>query len=127
MRLKSLLAAAVAILAAGFAAPRTAEAGSCVRHSDRGCSPVRVVRHWTYQPRYVHVYANVDPYAYRYEPRGYYPYYNSGYWVPRRCYRRPVYTYNIPPYYPAWGAYRKNYRHYKWHARHHGRIRHHHW
>jgi hypothetical protein len=69
-----------------------------------------------------------DPYAYRYEPRGYYPYYNSGYWKPlhvmrKRC--RPCYV--LPPYYQAWGYPKRGYHHRQWHAEHHGRIRHHHW
>ena len=51
--------------------------------------------------------------AYRYDPRswyyrqpGYYPYYNSGYWVPRAYMRyRYRYTYYGPRYryFPAWG------------------------
>ena len=53
------------------------------------------------------------PRAYRYDayswyqaPRGYYPYYGSGYWVPRAEMRyRYRYTYYGPRYryYPAWG------------------------
>ena len=47
-----------------------------------------------------------DPNSWYYKPRGYYPYYNSGYWVPRSemryryryVYRGPAYRYN-----PAWG------------------------
>jgi hypothetical protein len=53
------------------------------------------------------------PRAYRYDPRswyygqqGYYPFYNSGYWVPRSEMRyRYRYTYYGPRYryFPAWG------------------------
>jgi hypothetical protein len=47
-----------------------------------------------------------DPRSWCYKTRGYYPYYGSGYWVPRAemryrhryHYRGPLYT-----YYPAWG------------------------
>jgi len=69
-----------------------------------------------------------DPYAYRYEPRGYYPYYNSGYWKPAYVLRkrgRPYYVH--PPYYAAWGYPDWRYRHRAWHAAHHGYIRHDHW
>lgn len=53
------------------------------------------------------------PRAYRYDPRSwyyaqprYYPYYNSGYWLPRAAMRyRYRYTYYGPRYryFPAWG------------------------
>ena len=46
-----------------------------------------------------------DPYAYRYEPRGYYPYYGSPYWRPARemLLYRDRYHHELPRYYPAWG------------------------
>jgi hypothetical protein len=72
-----------------------------------------------------------DPYAYRYEPRGYYPYYNSSQWVPaawlrwRRACCRPAPV--LPPYYAAWGSPKSGYVHRAWHDRHHGRHWHHHW
>ncbi len=132
MRLRNILGLAAAALAVAFAAaPQPAEAGGTLREArPAGFDRVRVVRHWVYRPRYVHHYAVSelgDPYAYYYEPRGYYPYYNSGYWVPRCCYTRPAYPYRIPAYYKAWGANKKGYHHYKWHAKHHGRHWHHHW
>lgn len=131
MRLKSLLAAMLALVAIVMTAPAPAEAGHYHRSdAPRGWGHERVVRHWIYYPRYHHRYyahAVTDPYAYRYEPRGYYPYYNSGYWVPARCYHRCRQTYRLPPYYKAWGASKRHYHHRKWHHRHHGRIRHHHW
>jgi hypothetical protein len=61
------------------------------------------------------LYSPLDrkPQAFRYDPRswyyrqpGYYPYYASGYWVPRSHMRyRYRYTYYGPKYryYPAWG------------------------
>lgn len=60
-----------------------------------------------------------DPHAYVYEPRGYYPYYNSYYWRPAYEVRRKRY-YALPPYYPAWGYPNPYYRHREWHRRHHG-------
>jgi hypothetical protein len=69
-----------------------------------------------------------DPHAYRYEPRGYYPYYNSGYWKSAREMRlRKRRHYNHPPYYAAWGYPDPYYHHRAWHAYNHGRIRHGHW
>jgi len=47
-----------------------------------------------------------DPHSWYYKPRGYYPYYYSGYWVPRAQMRyRYRYVYRGPQYryYPAWG------------------------
>jgi hypothetical protein len=47
-----------------------------------------------------------DPRSWYYRQRGYYPYYNSGYWVPRPWMRyRYRYTYYGPRYryFPAWG------------------------
>lgn len=70
-------------------------------------------------------------YNYRPAARGYYPYYNSGQWrsakemrVRRRMSR---WHYEYPQYNPVWGHRVDNYRHYDWHARHHGRHRHGHW
>ncbi len=73
-------------------------------------------------------YAGPDPFAYRYEPRGYYPYYASRYWVPRREMRyRYRYNYALPEYYPAWGYPSRNWDHTRWHSEHHGRHRPWHW
>jgi hypothetical protein len=47
-----------------------------------------------------------DSRSWYYNRRGYYPYYNSGYWVPRAEMRyRYRYAYRGPQYryYPAWG------------------------
>ena len=45
-----------------------------------------------------------DPYAYSYNRPGYYPYYNSNYWVPRRqMLGRSRYPLRIPEYYSSWG------------------------
>lgn len=63
------------------------------------------------------VYEEHDPYAYVYEPRGYYPYYNSGYWGPPRIKR---FHGQRPPYFASWGAPDRNYYHREWHERHYG-------
>src|SRR5258706_4002837 len=44
----------------------------------------------------------IDPYLYTYEPRGYYPYYNAGYWKPN-CGAVCKPYYEQPPYWQAWG------------------------
>lgn len=63
-----------------------------------------------YQPFYHRHYRSdwaADPYAYYPARRGYYPYYNSGYWRPtyelryRRAHYRPFAP--LPRYYQAWG------------------------
>ncbi len=60
-----------------------------------------------------------DPYAYRFEPRGYYPYYGSHYWRPARKVRKRA-GIKAPKYYPAWGYKKRHWRHREWHRRHHG-------
>ncbi len=130
MRIRSLLAALAAMAALGAGAPQSAQAGWDREDRPAGWGQERSVRHWVYYPRYNHVYlraASTDPYAYRYEPRGYYPYYNSGYWVPACQYCRPRTNFKLPKYYKAWGAKKRNYDHIEWHGRHHGGHRHHHW
>jgi len=86
-----------------------------------GWGKERVVKHHMYYPRYRHVYLvhdTSDPYAYRPATRGYYPYYNSGYWHPASGRERPRYV--LPKYYPAWG-YTKHWHNREWHAENHGR------
>lgn len=61
----------------------------------------------------------VDPYGYHYEQRGYYPYYNSGYWKPRHEVALKRARFVAPKYFPAWGANRKHWNQAKWHADHH--------
>lgn len=71
---------------------------------------------------YRHHHNGGDPYAYRYEPRGYYPYYSSNLWRPaHKVRRRPGIT--APPYYQAWGYRKRSWRHRAWHNRNHGRHR----
>jgi hypothetical protein len=103
------------------------------RRAPAGYGTVQTVRHWGYYPRYRHVtsfHYVTDPYLYRYEPRGYYPYYNSGYWRPAaevRAKRALQYRLVQPPYYAAWGYPVPTYHHRAWHAVHHGYIRRGHW
>jgi len=131
MRLKSILALVAAIMALGLAAPKPAEAGG-LHHASApsGWGRLQTIRHWVYAPRYRHVYHThvaTDPYAYRYEPRAYYPYYNSGYWRPAHEMRKRRPHFALPPYYKAWGYPKKHYKHREWHAKHHGRHRVGHW
>jgi len=123
MRFKSVLAAILAavVLSIGFSTPGSA-GGWERRGPPAGWGRERVVRHWVYRPRYqhrFHVHHRTDPYAYRYEPRGYYPYYSSGYWRPAHKVRRHR-GYAAPRYYPSWGYKKRRYRHERWHARNHG-------
>ena len=56
-------------------------------------------------------------YSYYYDPRGYYPYYNSGEWGGRYIRR---YSGPLPPYYASWGSTNRRYYHVEWHRRHYG-------
>jgi hypothetical protein len=127
MRKFTLLALLAVLTTFGGLMAAPAEAGH-----RRGWHSDRVVVHYGYTPRYHHVYARkvyVDPYAYRYEPRGYYPYYDSGYWKPAHVMRKQKRRrhYARPPYYQAWGYPDRHYRHRAWHRHHHGRIHIGHW
>lgn len=133
MRAKILGGLAALLFGWGLASPDTAEATSWYRRAPAGYGTVQTVRHWGYYPRYNHVYSvhvTTDPYAYSYEPRGYYPYYNSGYWRPaaeiraRQMVRRALVQ---PPYYSTWGYPNVRYHHRYWHAVHHGYVRREHW
>lgn len=99
MRAKSIVAAAVALASVGLAAPRSAEAFGDL---DRYRAP-----------------PGVDPYAYKWSPRGYYPYYNSDYWRPASEVRTR-YSYKLPKYYPAWGYPVRRWDNTQWHEQHHG-------
>lgn len=133
MRLKSLLAALAALVCLGIAAPQQASAFDLHRDRPAGWGHTRDVHHHVYYPRYRHVY-HVDPYAYRYSPRGYYPYYGSHYWAPAYALRKRnhmrYHHWNAQAprykYYKAWG-YPKHWHHRKWHAKHHGRHYPWHW
>ncbi len=113
MRLKSLLAAAAASALAGFAMTAPAAAFDLGKwdafRAPEGYDHSRVIHHWIYKPHYRHQYhlgAKDDPYAYRYAPRKYYPYYGSNYWVPAEQMRnRYRYSFDGPKYryQPSWG------------------------
>lgn len=116
------------VAVAGFSSAPMQEAAA------DGMKKRSVVRKHAHHRAHHHRYAfDVDPYAYRYSPRGYYPYYNSSYWSSARYVRqRNVAHYydwiqERPPYFKAWGHPRKDYHHRSWHAEHHGYIWRHHW
>ena len=134
MRFKSLLAAAAALICVGLSAPQEAGATGLHRdHAPDGWGHSRTVRHWVYYPRYNYHY-KVDPYAYQYSPRGYYPYYDSGYWRSTAELRKRKHLHyhhwNVQPprfkYYQSWG-YPKHWHHKEWHEQHHGRHFRWHW
>ena len=125
MRLNGLLALAAAAVALAAIGPAPASATEIDR-PDRpsGWVGVRHVRHWVYYPRYQHYYltnGTTDPYAYDYEPRGYYPYYNSPYWKPRSDVARQRAHFVHPKYHQAWGANKKHWDQDAYWAAHPGR------
>ena len=117
MRMKRLMGIAAAC-SAFFAMGQPAGAFEWFDRPDQpaGWERLRVIRHWIYRPRYENEY-HVDRYAYFYDPRGYYPYYNSAYWGRPRIKR---FNGQLPPYYASWGANRRGYRHVEWHRAHYG-------
>ena len=134
MSIKTILSTLT--LAVGLA---TAWAGVAEADGDRhppGWGETRDVNHHVYYPRYRHhyqIHPVTDPYAYRYSPRGYYPYYNAHYWAPthvlaarKRC-RLHVASPWCYKYHASWGAPRRGYHHKSWHYRHHGRHHLGHW
>lgn len=133
MRMRIMLSLAATLMGLGLASADPASAGGWYRRAPAGYGTVQTVRHWGYYPRYNHIYTVdyvTDPYAYSYEPRGYYPYYDSGYWRPAaevRLRRKARYMLVKPPYYQAWGYPSPYYVHRTWHYRQHGYIRREHW
>jgi hypothetical protein len=131
MRLKFLFAAALAFVGLATVSVGTASADGMER--PRSWRKVHHIHHHVYYPRYVHHF-KVDPYAWRYSPRGYYPYYGSHYWAPSKYVKwrnREHLNHWItqPPhfrYYQSWG-YPRKWHHRKWHAKHHGYHRRWHW
>ena len=87
---------------AGMPAP--AQAGHCC--ADRYVQKSKTIRHYVFKPHHRNVY-RVDPYAYYYEQRGYYPHYQSGYWrrlkEVRKTYRRRIGSQKSYRYYQSWG------------------------
>lgn len=136
MRLITIVAAAAVALFAGTAVPDTASAAHKrhhhhAKHHHHVKRVVAAVPHVHYSA-YANVYA-IDPYAYSYQPRGYYPYYGSQYWVPAPwVYARNHALYNhvvVAPtrydYGPSWG-YPKTWCHKacRYHGHHHHRGHH---
>ena len=114
MRMKLVAALAAIAALTGLSTPQTAIADGWHGRAPAGYGRTQNVRHWRYTPRYSHIYRvdYVDPYAYRYVPRRYYPYYNSGQWRPLaevRQRRKNRYNLVHPPYYQAWGYPNRNY------------------
>src|SRR5262245_38561758 len=100
MRITTLCALAAGAVMLALSAPTPADAGGRNPDGFGIYSPAEPpVRH---RPR---VY-RYDDRSWYYKPRGYYPYYGSGYWVPRADMRyRYRYIYYGPQYryFPAWG------------------------
>jgi hypothetical protein len=132
MRWKCFAAACAAIVSVGLASPAPVGATDLHRaYPSGGGAQQRIIQHHVYAPRYYdheyHAYGPIDPYAYRPEHRGYYPYYNSGYWRPAHEMRhRPKPYYQLPGYYQAWG-YTRPWQNRRWHEENHGRHRLWHW
>lgn len=133
MRWKAFIGAALGALVFAISVPQSA---SAFGHRDRapdGWGKTRAIKHWVYYPRYVHHY-KVDPYAYQYSPRGYYPYYGSRYWRPASVIRKRKHAHyhhwNVQPpryrFYPSWG-YPRHWHHRAWHKAHHGYHHRWHW
>ncbi len=119
MRLFNILAGLAIVAVACVSLPFSAEAGPRTYNHPPGFS---------YKARALaRGYSAADPYFYRYEPRGYYPYYNSHYWRPAHEVRKSRRKYVLPPYYKAWGYPKRKYRHGAWHRKHHGRHSLGHW
>ncbi|MEO1708662.1 MAG: hypothetical protein AAFR70_00175 [Pseudomonadota bacterium] len=138
MRLINLIAALCAAMIFSAGSATSAEAGGIDRlRAPAGWGVAQHAHRYVYRPRYRFVRTNrtrrfrmhsyADPHRYRYEPRGYYPYYNSGYWKSRRHVYRPRYKFHHPRYRSAWGKHKRRYHHRSWHNRNHGRHRFWHW
>lgn len=120
MRFYSLTAVVAAALVMGLAATQAAQAGWFRDRVPGGWGTTRKVTHHVYYPRYRHVYkvhGATDPYAYYYEPRGYYTNSTSRYWRPAHKVRRPSHR-NIRGhkyrYHAAWGYKKSKRRHRRW-------------
>jgi hypothetical protein len=135
MRLKHVFAGLLAALVCGLGVAQPAAAGGGTWRYSYEPAYVPVYYKKAY-PRHKHryatrpvvaVYAVTDPYAYRYEARGYYPYYDAGYWRPlcasaSSCVPSAFQS----PYWKAWG-YPKPWSNREFHRVYHGRIKPWHW
>lgn len=117
------------VAVAGFSTAPMQQAAADGMKDRRKASTARKHAHHHHR----HYTFDVDPYVYRYSPRGYYPYYNSSYWSPAGYIRQRNHAhYNHwidvrPPYFQSWGHPREDWHHRRWHAEHHGYIRRHRW
>ena len=108
MRLSSLLATAAVIASIGAILPGPVQAfGSEPFVAPEGRDLPLGARRWAGRGECAGQSTMCDdPYAYRYVRRPWYPYTNSGYWVPAEDMRnRYHYSYTGPKYryHPAWG------------------------
>lgn len=123
MRTKTWLTVTAAVVAMSLASPAPSHA-SGDREAAEGSGRARPNKHYVTYPRYVQNY-QVDPYAYRFSPRGYYPYYAAGYWASSRDVtarkRLHLRSWNgsPPKYYKSWG-YPRRWQHQDWHDENHG-------
>lgn len=94
----------------------------------------RIAHHRAHSVRHRY-FVPEDPYAYQYEPRGYYPYYRSDYWrsaaYVRYRSRLHYHAWNTRPphyrFYRSWGYPLRYWPHSKWHAYYQGGHRPWHW
>jgi len=120
MRFRSLSAVLAAVLVSALAASQSAEAGWWRERAPDGWGTTRDITHHVYYPRYRHIYRvhpHTDPYAYYYEPRGYYTNSSSRYWRPAYKVHRPGHR-NIAGhkyrYHAAWGHRKSRRRYHHW-------------
>jgi hypothetical protein len=115
-----LSVAVFGLVAAGFASSAIADGMAPAQRAKKRPPPAASEAYYRGPREPFPGWSRVDPYAYQYEPRGYYPYYNSGYWKPN-CGQCVTY-YQHPPYWAAWG-----YTPSVWEPVYDRDIRRHHW
>lgn len=133
MRLKTFLAATVALVGLAITLPQSASADG-IRAKPDGRSKARHVTPRVHSARSAYDF-DVDPYAWRYSPRGYYPYYGSDYWAKARYIkarnRAHLNVWNTQPpyfhYYKAWSYPKKDWSQAAWHYDNHGFHHRWHW
>lgn len=122
--LNGFVVIALAVALMGATAGQTQAFDRFGRHAHESHGHVRVIERRVYRPRYRYrLHTPEDPHRYRYEPRGYYPYYGSHYWRPRHEVRRKSYRFHQPRYYKSWGKKKRHWNNRAWHRRNHGRHR----
>ncbi len=132
MRIKAVLVAAVL---GGFASVALGHEVAFAADMDKSVVTKKRAKHHRHVPSRYAYDVQEDPYSYQYEPRGYYPYYRSGYWAPAAYIRyRNRLHYHVwndrPPkyeFYRSWGYPLAYWPHELWHSEYHGRHRPWHW